>query len=187
VSNSGHAKIGRSVVGIALAGTVLAAGAATRSAASSQSSPVPVAERDCFHELVHGKGSDIACTFPVRMTDEELAGVRKATRDLLQDARCLMTIRIERRLIDEALGAADHVFQAPAQPVTCDVVTSKNTFPITFTFAPRVEFKDGTAVKASPVMNASRASAAFCRGLLSPTSITAARSGTACCRWSMPT
>ena len=64
-----------------------------------------------------------------------------------------MTIRIERRLIDEALGAADHVFQAPAQPVTCDVVTSKSTFPITFTFAPRVEFKDGAAVKASPVMD----------------------------------
>jgi hypothetical protein len=131
----------------------LVAGSATRSAASSPSSQAPAAERDCFHELVHGKGPEIVCTFQVRMTDEELAGVRKATRDLLQDARCSMTVRIERRLIDEALGAADHVFQAPAQPVACDVTTSKSSIPITFTFAPRVEFKNGVAVKASPGMD----------------------------------
>lgn len=120
-------------------------------ASADSGSGAPVS-RDCFHELLHGKSAEITCEFPVRMTDEELAQVRKATRDILRDAHCAMTIRIERRLLDDAIRAVDHVFQAPAQPVACDVVTSRGGFPIAFTFAPRVEFKDGAAIKASPVM-----------------------------------
>lgn len=114
--------------------------------------PAAVADRDCLAELIEGRGAEIACTFPVRMTDAELEQVRKATRDLLRDARCAMTIRIERRLVTEAVAASDHVFQAPPQPVACDVITARGALAITFTFAPRVEFKGGEAVMASPMM-----------------------------------
>lgn len=138
-----------------LAAAALVASALTGIAAVGHAksvTPAPSVSHDCFHELVHGQSAEIICMFPVRMTDEELASVRKATRDVLQDARCTMSIRIKRRLLDDAIQASDHVFQAPAQPVACEVMTSKGTFPITFTFAPRVEFKDGAAVTASPVM-----------------------------------
>ena len=146
----GMANCGVAALLATVVGTSPAAVASVLPVATSAAQPS--ADRDCFQELTRGRDAEIACVFPVRMTDEELASVRKATHDLLRDARCAMTIRIPRRLIDDAVRAHDHVFQAPAQPVTCDVVTSKSTLPITFTFAPRVEFKDGQAVGASPIM-----------------------------------
>ena len=91
---------------------------------------------------------------PVRMTEEELASVRQATRGILQDATCTMSISIERRLIDQAMSTPDTTFEAPPQPVACTVKTAKSDLAITFTFAPRVEFKVGTAVKATPGMAA---------------------------------
>ena len=109
-------------------------------------------DQDCFAQLTGGQTDRIVCEFPVRMTPDELAQVRRATREVLQDANCLMTIDIERRLIDSALAAPDGVFDPPPQPVACEVKTEKSSFPISFTFAPRIEFKGGQAVKASPMM-----------------------------------
>jgi len=110
-------------------------------------------DRDCFQQLIDARDPVIACTFPVAMTPEELAQVRKITRDVLRDAHCLMTIRIERRLVDDAMSdPLDHEFAAPAQPVACEVETSSRKLPINFTFAPRVTFKGGVAVSASPGM-----------------------------------
>jgi hypothetical protein len=108
--------------------------------------------KDCFAELLHGRGPELVCTFPVRMTDEELDNVRQATRGVLQNAFCEMEIRIKRSMIDVAVVTPDHVFEAPPQPVSCEVHTTKASFPVTFTFAPKVEFVGGQAVKASPQM-----------------------------------
>jgi hypothetical protein len=110
------------------------------------------AEKDCLRQLVEGRGTRIVCEHPVRMIDAELADLRRATRDLVQDASCTMSVDIERRLVVEAAAASEHVFTAPPQPVSCEVRTSSATLPITFTFAPSVEIKGGIAVKASPVM-----------------------------------
>jgi hypothetical protein len=105
---------------------------------------------DCFEIFTKGKGAEIACSFPTRMTDQERSEVRSLTRSVLQDASCLVAIKIERQLVDQALTAADLVFTAPPQPVDCDLVTTKGTLKISGTFAPRITFKNGKAVDASP-------------------------------------
>jgi hypothetical protein len=105
---------------------------------------------DCFAELEAGKGSEIACLFPIRLTEQERADLRRITRQYMDDLTCRMTIRIARKSVDEALAAADHIFQSPEQPVTCTIKTPKSTFDVTATFAPRVVFKGDKAVEASP-------------------------------------
>jgi hypothetical protein len=105
---------------------------------------------DCFDVLENGKGSEIACAFPLRLTDTERTDLKKVTRGYLDDLACRMSIHIERTKVDEAIRAADHVFQSPEQPVTCTVTTPKSTFDVTATFAPRVVFKGDKAVEASP-------------------------------------
>jgi hypothetical protein len=105
---------------------------------------------DCFELFTKGKGPEIACNFPTRMTEKEREEARSITRGVLTDASCVVAIRIERQLIDQALSASDLVFTAPPQPVQCDLITAKSTIKITGTFAPRITFKDGQAVDATP-------------------------------------
>ena len=105
---------------------------------------------DCFDILENSKGSEIECAFPLRLTDTERADLKKITRGYLDDLTCRMSIHIERAKVDEAVRAADLVFQSPEQPVTCTVTTPKTTFDVTATLAPRVVFKGDKAVEASP-------------------------------------
>jgi hypothetical protein len=51
------------------------------------------------------------------------------------------------------MAASDLVFETPPQATRCEVVTSRKTLPVELTFAPRVVFKDGEAVEASPRMD----------------------------------
>ena len=106
--------------------------------------------RDCFSALRHAKGARLTCEHKAWMTDEERADLVRVTRGYLLDARCTVSVDIERRLIDEALAASDTVFTAPAQPVTCDVQTSTGPMKISGTFAPKVTFKEGFAADATP-------------------------------------
>lgn len=111
------------------------------------------AEPDCFEKLTNGVGGEIACEFPTRMSASERAEAEKVTRGLLKDAACVVAIKIARALVDEALAApAEHIFQAPPQQAKCTVTTSSAALPITLTFSPRVVFKDGVAIEASPRM-----------------------------------
>ncbi len=109
---------------------------------------------DCFRDLMRGRGAEIACEFPVRPNADELAALQKQSRGLVKQAHCTVSIRIDRALIAAALDNPDHVFQAPPQPVTCDVTTKgreqDQTYPITGHFAPKVTLKDGKAVDATP-------------------------------------
>ena len=110
-------------------------------------------DRDCVDQLLKENGREIACRLPLQMSEKELAELRKASRDILKDASCVLTIRIERALIGNAVANAEkHVFESPPQPVACEIRTNETMIPVTFTFAPRVEFKDGQAVKATPGM-----------------------------------
>ncbi len=111
--------------------------------------PVPL-ERNCFYVLAKGSGDTIQCMYPAWLTDEERADLKRITRGFLEDARCRIDVRIERRQVEDALAAADHVFEAPPQPVVCEITTPKSTFAIEGTFAPKVVFKGGEAVEATP-------------------------------------
>jgi hypothetical protein len=116
-------------------------------------SSVLAQDRDCIHQLIKETSREIACTLPLQMSEKELADLRRASRDILKDASCVLTIKIERALISGAVANADkHVFQSPPQPVACEIKTNESMIPVTFTFAPRVEFKDGQAIKATPGM-----------------------------------
>lgn len=105
---------------------------------------------DCFRQLERGRGSEIACQFPTRLTDKERAELERVTGGRLRDATCVVTIRVERARIDEAVAARDLDLEIPPQPVRCEVVTRDGVWPITGTFAPRVTFREGAAVDATP-------------------------------------
>ena len=105
---------------------------------------------DCFAELEGGKGREIACYFPMRLTAAEKSDLQRITRQYLQNLTCRLEVRILRTTVDEAISARDHVFQSPEQPVTCTVSTKSGTFDVRATFAPRVVFKNDIAVEGSP-------------------------------------
>lgn len=106
--------------------------------------------RNCLAQISGSRAPEIACDYPAWLTEEERADLKKLTRDMLQDLRCSVAIRIKRILVDDALELTDHVFQAPPQPVTCDLVLKDSTVEISGTFAPRVVIKEGKAVEATP-------------------------------------
>ena len=122
---------------------------ASRELQANRPGAVPV-ERNCFYQLDRGRGSDIVCDHPALLTDQERTELRRYTRDLVQDASCLVSVRIDRRLVEAAIAAAEHEFKAPPQRVICTVHTRDSAMPITGTFAPRVLIKDGRAVEATP-------------------------------------
>ena len=105
---------------------------------------------DCFSSLRHPGGKRLVCEHKAWMTDEERADVTKLTRGYLLDAKCTVSVDVERGLIDEGLAASDRVFDIPAQPVVCALETSRGPMTIAGTFAPKVVFKEGFAVDASP-------------------------------------
>jgi len=76
--------------------------------------------------------------------------MQRLTRGLLVDASCVIEVKVARALIEPALKEADHVFEAPPQPVTCEITTKDGGLPISATFAPKVTFKGGAAVDGTP-------------------------------------
>ncbi len=118
--------------------------------AESAAAPAAPSQADCFEELRRDGGRDFACTYPAWLTEQERADLEKVTRGYLKNARCLVSIRIERARLAQAMVAPDLEFQSPPQPVSCDITTSSSTFTIKATFAPRVVFKGGEAIEATP-------------------------------------
>jgi hypothetical protein len=105
---------------------------------------------DCFAELEQGTGEDIRCAWPVSLSDGERKDLKKASREYLEDVSCKVEIKIKRADVNQALTAADLVFESPPQPMSCDVTTYKGVTKISATFAPRVVFKGGQAVEGTP-------------------------------------
>jgi hypothetical protein len=116
---------------------------------ASPNTPKATAE-DCFAEFETGTGADISCAWPVVLSVEERAELKKASREYLEDVSCQVTVKIARKMVSDALVAKDLVFEAPPQPVTCDLKTYKGVRKISATFAPRVVFKNGEAVEGTP-------------------------------------
>jgi len=132
-----------------LALAVLPLSASVHAGGASAASPLPP-ERDCLRQLAERRGPEIACEHPAWLTVEERADLRRLTRERLQDAGCLVKVRITRQLVDDALASPDSTFEAPPQPVTCEIKTRDGAMTITGSFAPRVVFKAGRAVEATP-------------------------------------
>lgn len=137
-------------IGLLGLGFVTAAMAAQPKSDPAATAAKLAAPKDCFEELEKGTSAEFTCTYPVAMAEQERADLKRITRDYLQDVTCSVTVKIDRGIVERAIQDTDYVFQAPAQPVTCDVKTSKSNLHITATFAPRVVFKDGKAVEGTP-------------------------------------
>ena len=105
---------------------------------------------DCFSSLRQPGGKRLVCEHQAWMTEQERADITQLTRGYLLDAKCTVSVDVERTLVDEALAASDRVFDLPAQPVVCALETSRGPMTIAGTFAPKVTFKEGFAVDASP-------------------------------------
>lgn len=143
--------------GAVLAACTFLAAAQAGSEAHAQAAkpPAPPAAKpadpgQCFRELTRDGGRDFVCEYPAWLTDKEREDLEKLTRGYLKDARCRVSVRIERARLAQAMIAPDLEFQAPPQPVVCDITTSSSTFAITGKFAPRVVFKGGEAVEGTP-------------------------------------
>lgn len=108
------------------------------------------AQARCFEDLAKGRARDVVCEYPTLLRDEERAELVKLTLGYLKDARCIVSIRIERARVAQAVFAPDLVFEVPPQPVKCEIETSASVVAITATFAPRVVMKGGEAVEATP-------------------------------------
>lgn len=133
----------RSIVAGVLMGLCLT-GAAVAGPARTGEAP------DCFSSLRKTQGARLVCEHRAWMTDEERADLTKLTRGYLLDAKCSVSVNIERALIDEGLAASDRTFDLPPQPVVCALETSGGPMTISGTFAPKVVFKEGFAVDATP-------------------------------------
>jgi len=134
----------------AVTGLAIAVAASPATAAPANTKPEGAVSRDCFDELENGTSAEFACDYPVALAEQERSDLKRITRGYLEDVTCSVNVRIDRGMIERAVQDADYVFQAPEQPVTCDVKTSKSTLHITATFAPRVTFKGGKAVEGTP-------------------------------------
>ncbi len=109
-------------------------------------------EADCWVQFMESDSKEISCSFPALMEPEDRESIAKLTRQMFKDASCQITIKLERVLIDEAIKAPDLAFVAPAQPVACEVKTSRSDLQVAFTFSPKITIKGGKAVKATPGM-----------------------------------
>jgi hypothetical protein len=110
----------------------------------------PPRERNCFYQLLEDTGAQIDCEHAAWLTDDEKADLKKLTRGYLLDARCTIKIAIERAKVDAALIGSDLTFESPPQPMTCLITTSSGEMTVAGTFAPKVVFKDGLSISATP-------------------------------------
>lgn len=105
---------------------------------------------DCIEQFERGRNANIACEFPTRLTPQEQADLKRITRDMLQDARCVVSINIARDALETALSTADHVFTPEPQPVRCEISTRDSTIEITGAFSPRIVVVGGRVTDATP-------------------------------------
>jgi hypothetical protein len=140
----------KSLPGLGLARAVLAMAAALLGTPAVAGQPATGGGLRACLDSVRQTTPEISCEYTVLLTDQERADMRRLTRERLQDASCRVTVRVSRDLVQPALTEANHIFNAPPQPVVCTIKTRDSTFDVTGTFAPQVTFKDGVAVTATP-------------------------------------
>ena len=105
---------------------------------------------DCFSLLRQRAGVRFSCQHRAWLSEQERADLTRVSRGMLLDARCIVAVDLDRRLIEEGLVASDRTLDLPPQPVRCELQTSRGPMMIGGTFAPHVVFKEGFAIDASP-------------------------------------
>jgi hypothetical protein len=110
-----------------------------------------IMERDCLERLSAPSG-DVDCAFPTVMEEKDRATIQRITKEEFRDARCLVTVKLARTTISTALGTSDGRVTLPAQNVACVLETETGELPVSFTFAPVLDFKAGSAIRANPGM-----------------------------------
>ena len=141
--------------GVALAMQLGCAHLAEANRLPGSAAATPTAEEldaDCWRQFMDLRTPEISCAFPAVMEQVDRESIQKLTRQLFKDARCQITIRLERALVEAAVRSPEMTFVAPPQPVACVIVSSQGTLPVAFTFAPRIDIRGGTAVQATPGM-----------------------------------
>ena len=135
--------------GIAVLFLTIAA-CATATAQSEPSFPDGSLGR-CLTALSDTSTPEVVCNYEAVLTDDERRDMQAITRGLLADAGCIVAVRVARDVLAPALAPdANATFQAPPQPVTCEIKTSRGELHLKGTFAPKVVFKNGAAVSATP-------------------------------------
>lgn len=104
----------------------------------------------CEMVLSKAQGSDLACGISKTWTKSKIKeGVEKKKIDWsLGDARCGIDLSLKREAVLSALTKPTHTVQFTPQTVKCEVEREKEITPIKITLAPKIDFKDGKAVKA---------------------------------------
>ena len=105
-----------------------------------------------FCEMVISKSGsgDLACGISKTWTKSKIKeGVEKKKIDWsLGDARCGIDLSLKRDTVVEALTKPTHTVQFTPQTIKCEVEREKEVTPIKITLAPKIDFKEGKAVKA---------------------------------------
>jgi hypothetical protein len=109
-------------------------------------------EDDCLEQLSNRKTAEISCAFPALMDPKDRAAIKKMTNDSFENAQCMITVKLDSAIVDKAVAAVDGEVVVPPQQVACKLETNQGDLPVDFTFAPKVMFKAGVAVKANPGM-----------------------------------
>lgn len=95
-------------------------------------------------------GDDLACALQKTWSKDKIKeGIEKKRISWgFGNARCAVEVKVPRATIHSALTKSEHALELAAHTVKCEVERESEVTPITVTLAPKVNFKDGKAVKA---------------------------------------
>ncbi len=141
---------------------VLAVAALLTSVGAVQAFEEPANEKQALHEcgkqvceLVVKKeasGSNLTCGLSKTWSKEKIRAdvEKKKLKWGFGDARCALDLSIPRAIVVDALTKPAHTLAFPQHTIKCEVEGEKATdvTTINVTVEPRIEFKDGKAVKA---------------------------------------
>jgi hypothetical protein len=77
--------------------------------------------------------------------DLDKAARSKGLAWLFGDAHCTLKLDIVRSILSKALAEDTYALKIPDQPASCEVEYKGERYPIQFTVAPLIEFRDGQA------------------------------------------
>jgi len=105
----------------------------------------------CAAMRLRKPGSDVACTVVKSWRKSQLNKIVKKTRASWPwgKVRCVADISIKRELLIKAMMEPQFEVTLEPHQVACTVKRKKDTADIKFSFAPKIKFKGGKAVKAS--------------------------------------
>jgi hypothetical protein len=95
-------------------------------------------------------GADLTCALTKTWAKDDIKeGIeQKKISWSLGDARCSLDLSVPRADIVNAVAKPAHTLDFPKHTIKCEVERDKEITPVKITLKPKIEFKDGKAVKA---------------------------------------